>query len=1064
MSSNPDGLHLPDGFTVGQMHIALRTHGASQHEVLQCLGMMCVLPGAGDRDTRVLCETYPGRVHACIAFLGRHAPHLLAITSSPPAAPARDAQTAQPTAAPAPTRAPVPASATTPDATPEAMPTFTLLEATEPERLSKRFWRASDGRLEKLPGGMLVAGRAKRATCSLATLARAISETHPGFAIILGVPKNGAAVARVAREHEATGEARRADPTLIARTKADFGYPKGAGLLLVDTDVPTGAAPFTRAEVGRQLAALCPAIDAAPRMIYDSASGWVYTTEGQLLIGQRGLHTFIVIQDASHAAEAAKVLHLRAFAQGQARLEVGKAGQLLKRSIVDTAAAASPERLVFSFGADCGTGLEQRRPPPEVFNAHAAALDTRKHLKLTKTLEAQAQAAFERMAADPALLAAQARVRNGYVAERGNEMVRRINAVRERKGLPALSEDQQQQVQDRVGKQLAHTFASMPARLGAAASADLGGLHVIHLQHGEPVTVDEILADPGRFDGQHCHDPLEPDYGGNDPRIGTIHSKASGGGRTNIYSHAHGGCVFRLHPSAQAAFDELPVEGTMAATSNHPAQPAGPETAFVQVSPALASQPCAIHPLSDISDLANAGRLRELAAGDIIHVKGLGLLVYQPNMGVWVADEGEAKKLAQRLSRAIDKERMEIEQQLQAATDRGVMEQLRKKVERLAKAAITAESARNIRAAYELLSAQVSTRVEFDADPMLLNVRNGTLDLRSMELRPHRREDYLTQQAAVAYDPAAQAPRWAQFVEEICLGDKGLADYMQTVAGYWLTGHIGEKTLWVQYGTGDNGKNTFNDRIIEMMGTYAGVMAPSALGIGKLGDSGEEKAAAKLFGKRLMVAGEPAAGLRLNEAFVKRMTGDEMLSMKKLYKDEFDGRNQVKLAIATNHKPEIAGNDPATWARIALLPFLAHYPKDDPRRDSQLAEKLKAELPGILNWALRGLERWHAQGQRLIPSAAVRVATEEYKRDEDRLGEFLDERTEPAPAAVVPFADLYAHYRAWAGDAGYGSLSKKKFSMRVEDALTARGARKERDARNNVILLGLQLLGRMGLP
>src|SRR2546425_1193726 len=109
----------------------------------------------------------------------------------------------------------------------------------------------------------------------------------------------------------------------------------------------------------------------------------------------------------------------------------------------------------------------------------------------------------------------------------------------------------------------------------------------------------------------------------------------------------------------------------------------------------------------------------------------------------------------------------------------------------------------------------------FDRDPWLLNVQTGTVDLRSGELHPHRREDLLTKLAPVVHDPVARCPRWERFLLEIMDGDETLVRYLQRVVGYTLSGDIRHHAFFLLYGTGANGKSTFLETLRALLGDYA---------------------------------------------------------------------------------------------------------------------------------------------------------------------------------------------------------------------------------------------------
>lgn len=322
-----------------------------------------------------------------------------------------------------------------------------------------------------------------------------------------------------------------------------------------------------------------------------------------------------------------------------------------------------------------------------------------------------------------------------------------------------------------------------------------------------------------------------------------------------------------------------------------------------------------------------------------------------------------------------------------------------------------------------------------DADPWVLNCLNGTLDLKAGELRPHNQADYITKLCPVAFDPNATCPTWKRVILEI-LRTQELTGYIQRLCGYWLTGVTTEHALPVLYGIGANGKSTFVGAIFDLLGTdYSGKASRDLLTAVK-GDK-HPTALAWLHGKRFVAAIETAEGARLDEALVKELTGGDKINARRMREDFWEFQPSHKIALVTNHKPAIKGTDYAIWRRLRLIPFTVVFPED--KQDKRLGEKLRAELPGILNWMLAGCLAWQKNG--LADPPEVLTATAEYRSAEDRLGEFLADRCEEFTSNDyrVKATDLYAAFKAWAKAAGEPEISGKAFG----DAMTERGFQKD---------------------
>jgi putative DNA primase/helicase len=308
------------------------------------------------------------------------------------------------------------------------------------------------------------------------------------------------------------------------------------------------------------------------------------------------------------------------------------------------------------------------------------------------------------------------------------------------------------------------------------------------------------------------------------------------------------------------------------------------------------------------------------------------------------------------------------------------------------------ESVRSIKGMVTLAQSERGIAEElgtFDRDPQLLNVRNGTVELSTGVLRVHRRNDYITKLIPVAYDPAATCSTFTAFLCRIFADRQALIDYVQRSIGYSLTGLTTEQILWLCWGIGANGKTTLMQAIARLLSGYSASLAAETL-LARKGDAGlVMNDLASLEGIRYAIVAESDMSRRLAEALVKAMTGGETLTVKRLYADVYSITPTFKLWIGTNHKPVIKGTDRAIWRRIHLMPFETIIPEAE--QDHDLLEKLEAERPGILRWAIEGCHAWQRLGLRAPDE--VRRATEAYRGEMDTIGEFLAECYICEPAA-----------------------------------------------------------------
>jgi putative DNA primase/helicase len=299
---------------------------------------------------------------------------------------------------------------------------------------------------------------------------------------------------------------------------------------------------------------------------------------------------------------------------------------------------------------------------------------------------------------------------------------------------------------------------------------------------------------------------------------------------------------------------------------------------------------------------------------------------------------------------------------------------------------------------------------ELDRDPWALNVLNGTIDLKTGQLRPHQRADLMTKLAPVDYDPAAKCPLWDRSLDRWMGGNRELVTYVQRLVGYSLTGDVSEQVLWFFHGAGANGKSTFLSTILAMHGDY-GMQAVPDLLMAKRHESHPTERA-DLFGKRLVATIETEEGKRMAEALMKQLTGGDKVRARRMRQDHFEFDPMHKIILAANHKPVIRGTDLAVWRRIKLVPFNETIP--DEEKDKALPEKLKAELPGILAWAVQGCLDWRQYG--MGEPDEVRQATAEYQGEQDTIASFLAECCTLRPEAKAKASALYEAYGQWSGD------------------------------------------------
>lgn len=424
-------------------------------------------------------------------------------------------------------------------------------------------------------------------------------------------------------------------------------------------------------------------------------------------------------------------------------------------------------------------------------------------------------------------------------------------------------------------------------------------------------------------------------------------------------------------------------------------------------------------------DTGNALRFRDANAG-LIHYNHVdGCWIYWDGVR-WASDEnGEIKRRADKMLADMAKDLKEMQDD---PAYNAYKKHLSRSRSHRGKEGFIAE-ARHLEGVPVLPS-------EMDRAGNAFNVRNCLISLKTGRTAEHDKKYMISKLAPVTYDENAKCPRWDRFIEEITCGDKSLQLYLQRMIGYCMTAYTKEQCMFFLYGNGSNGKSVFVDTIAYMLGEYAASCQPETVMMRDRNNTARGDLA-RLKGARMVVTSEPNDGCRLDEGIVKQMTGgtENKLTARFLYGREFEFSPEFKIVMSTNYKPVIKGTDNGIWRRVRLIPFTAEFTKEN--RDPQLIEKLRRELPGILNWAIAGAVGWCKEG--LPPCAIIDEAGQEYRSEMDRVQQFLDDCTTRSESSSTQASTLYKCYKAWCSEQGDRfPVGSTKFFMELKRRFKSR--------------------------
>ena len=317
---------------------------------------------------------------------------------------------------------------------------------------------------------------------------------------------------------------------------------------------------------------------------------------------------------------------------------------------------------------------------------------------------------------------------------------------------------------------------------------------------------------------------------------------------------------------------------------------------------------------------------------------------------------------------------------------------------------------------------------DFDKHPFLLNCENGVVNLKTGEIVPHNRDYMMSKNTHVEVDMEHDPVVWLKCIDDIFCHSKGLIDFVHKFVGYSCTGSTEEQCFAQCYGHGSNGKTVFINTIMNILGDYAlNAQVDSILTRGKSTSGNASPDVARMNGARFVRTNEPEEGARFNEGLVKQLTGSDVVTARFLYGGDFEFIPIFKLWILCNYKIVVRGTDKGIWRRMRLIPFEATF--EGANADKQIEQKLKAELPQILGWAVKGCLKWLAEG--LAMPIEVENATKAYRQEMDIIESFLKDCVKIVPNGREKANDVFMAYKKWAQDGNEWCMSQSKFGTEL---------------------------------
>ena len=318
---------------------------------------------------------------------------------------------------------------------------------------------------------------------------------------------------------------------------------------------------------------------------------------------------------------------------------------------------------------------------------------------------------------------------------------------------------------------------------------------------------------------------------------------------------------------------------------------------------------------------------------------------------------------------------------------------------------------------------------EFDANPYLINCKNGTFDLENMEFREHDWHDFLTMQTNFNYTlQDARCRRWEKFIAEVTCNDEDKADYLQKALGYSMLGMANEECMFILHGkTTRNGKSTMLAAIEHLLGDYA-TNAPVKIicrnGVKKDAET-PSPVLAGLKGKRFVTMSESEDSGKLDESVIKQLTGGESITARNLYESAIRYVPQFTLWLSCNDLPTVRDKSLFASDRVRVIEFNRHFSETEQDKNLKNEFQTQEAMQGIFSWLVAGYFKYKRFGLKM--SDDMKKVVRQYEKDNDLILQFLEQKCEKTLDGSSRAKSLYDAYKIWCKSNGYFVCSAKTF-------------------------------------